>query len=565
MRHSIISLAFLWLAFLWLAFLALSCTALGQSDLVKNEGIKSPLHQRNVGKVTFMPKLIPIEDYKETDFLKTYELKEKGDLNIRVFMGNSLTNYLHRLAPELTAEELTKSGNYQFSFLVDGALIYRENLHPGAGLAESKNARTVLRVPLTSTTNEDSWGRFLWNRFMMSGGEDALTAGTHLLKIEIRPYLKTADIKVGDLIAEGQLQVVITKPGVDEKQIAIQPVKAGSGWEISDDDYDKAKIRELNRRIAENSFKEITSVVVIKGGKLLIEEYFNGAERETLHDTRSVGKSFASALVGLAIKDGYIKSENQTLREFYDLNKFANNSPKKESVTIKSLLSMSSAFDGSDMNEDSPGNEEKMYPTSDWVKFTLDLPMDSKKAVGESWDYFTAGVVLLGDILNKAVPSGLEKYADEKLFKPLGVKKYTWQYTPQKVASTAGGLRMRALDFAKFGQLYKNGGLWNGARIIAQSWVDSSLTKHLRLPDEGNGFYGYLFWSATYNVNGNQYEAFYSSGNGGNKIFIFRDQPLVVVITATAYNKPYAHPQVNRMMEKYILPAIIKPVARPRQ
>jgi CubicO group peptidase (beta-lactamase class C family) len=226
---------------------------------------------------------------------------------------------------------------------------------------------------------------------------------------------------------------------------------------------------------------------------------------------------------------------------------------------------MSSAFDGSDMNEDSPGNEEKMYPTSDWVKFTLDLPMDSKKAVGESWDYFTAGVVLLGDILNKAVPSGLEKYADEKLFKPLGVKKYTWQYTPQKVASTAGGLRMRALDFAKFGQLYKNGGLWNGARIIAQSWVDSSLTKHLRLPDEGNGFYGYLFWSATYNVNGNQYEAFYSSGNGGNKIFIFRDQPLVVVITATAYNKPYAHPQVNRMMEKYILPAIIKPVARPRQ
>ena len=121
---------------------------------------------------------------------------------------------------------------------------------------------------------------------------------------------------------------------------------------------------------------------------------------------------------------------------------------------------------------------------------------------------------------------------------------------------------MTALDLAKFGQLYKNGGMWKGARIIPQSWVESSLTKHLRLPDEGNGFYGYLFWNATYNVNGNQYEAFYSSGNGGNKIFIFKDQPLVVVITATAYNKPYAHPQVNRMMEKYILPAIIKPGAR---
>lgn len=549
MRYSIISLA----------LLAISVTAYVQTDLVKNEGIKSPLHQRNVGRVTFMSKLIPIDEYKETDFLKSFELKESSDLNIRVFMGNSLTNYLHTLAPALSAEELTRSGNYQFSFFVDGALVYKENLHPGAGLAESKNTRTVFRVPLISTTNEDSWGRFLWNRFMISGGEEALSAGTHLLKLEIRPYLKATEIKVGDLIAQGQLQVVVVKPSVDEKQIAIQPIKPASGWEISNDDYDKAKFRDLNLRIAQNTFKEITSVVVIKEGKLLIEEYFNGAGRETLHDTRSVGKSFASALAGLAIRDGHIKSEDQTLREFYDLNRFANNSPKKAGVTIKSLLSMSSAFDGSDMNEDSPGNEEKMYPTGDWVKFTLDLPIDSAKVVGENWDYFTAGVVLLGDILNKSVPGGLEKYADQKLFKPLGIKKYEWQYTPQKVVSTAGGLRMSSLDLAKFGQLYKNGGLWKGEPVIPRSWVESSLTKRLKLPDEGGGFYGYLFWNGTYNVNGKQYEAFYASGNGGNKIFIFKDEPLVVVITATAYNRPYAHPQVNRMMERYILPAVINP------
>jgi hypothetical protein len=78
------------------------------------------------------------------------------------------------------------------------------------------------------------------------------------------------------------------------------------------------------------------------------------------------------------------------------------------------------------------------------------------------------------------------------------------------------------------------------------------------LPYEGVGNYGYLFWISTYNVNGNQYEAFYSSGNGGNKIFIFKDQPLVVVITATAYNKPYQHTQVKKMIERYILPAVIK-------
>src|SRR5687767_11727481 len=97
-------------------FLIFPTFIFGQTDLLKTDGITSALHQANVGKITFMEKPIPIENYKETDFLKTYELKPTGDLNLRVFMNNSLTNYLHRLAPELSAEELIKQGNYQVSF-----------------------------------------------------------------------------------------------------------------------------------------------------------------------------------------------------------------------------------------------------------------------------------------------------------------------------------------------------------------------------------------------------------------------------------------------------------------
>jgi CubicO group peptidase (beta-lactamase class C family) len=311
-------------------------------------------------------------------------------------------------------------------------------------------------------------------------------------------------------------------------------------------------------RIAQKLYKEITSIVVIKDGKLLIEEYFNGATRENLHDTRSVGKSFASTLVGIAINDGYIKSENQPLKDFYDLKKFANYSAKKDTVTIKSLLMMSSAFEADDNDENSPGNEEKMYPTADWVKFALDLPTDEKKEIGKQWSYFTAGVVVLGDIINKSVPEGLEKYAARKLFKPLGITKYKWQYTPQRVANTAGGLRMNALDFAKFGQLYKDGGRWNGKQIVPLNWVNQSFSKYIALPEKENEFYGYLFWNKTYTAGGNQFETFYATGNGGNKIFVFKDQPLVVVITATAYNRPYAHPQVDKIMERYILPAFVK-------
>jgi CubicO group peptidase (beta-lactamase class C family) len=533
-------------------------TAFGQADLVETEGITSPLHRANTGKITFMAAPIPIENYRETDFLKTFELKATGDLNIRVFLANSLTNYLHRLAPELAAEELVRRGNYQFSFYVDDALIYRENLNPGAGLAEAKNTKTVFRLPLISSTNEDAWSRFVWNRFMMSGGEEALTKGNHLLKIEIRPYIKTVELKVGDLIAAGELRLTVIKPKIDERQVSIQKIKPGSGWKISRDAYDRDKIRELNRKIAENLYKDMTGIVVIKNGELLIEEYFNGATRETLSDMRSVGKSFVSAIMGIAIGDGFVKSENQTLREFYDLKKFANYSTQKDAVTIKSLLTMSSGFDADDNDQASKGNEENMYPTADWVKFALDLPVDKARTGGKNWSYFTAGIVVLGDILNRSVPEGLEKYADKKLFAPLGITKYEWQYTPQKVPNTAGGQRMSVLDFAKFGQLYKNGGEWNGKQIIPRNWVDESFSKHLALPGRDNEFYGYLFWNKTFAAGGKRFETFYATGNGGNKIFVFKDEPLVVVISAAAYNRPYAHPQVDKIMERYILPALFK-------
>jgi CubicO group peptidase (beta-lactamase class C family) len=199
-----------------------------------------------------------------------------------------------------------------------------------------------------------------------------------------------------------------------------------------------------------------------------------------------------------------------------------------------------------------------MYPTNDWIKFALDLPMDNKKEVGKTWNYFTTGVVVLGDIINKSVPEGLEKYADKKLFEPLGIRKYEWQHTPQRVPSTAGGLQMSALDFAKFGQLYKNGGSWNGKQIIPRGWVDKTFTKYLPIPYGNTLNYGYLFWNITYHVGGKPYEAFFCTGNGGNKIFIFKDQPLVIVITATAYNKWYQHPQADSIMERYILPAVIR-------
>jgi CubicO group peptidase (beta-lactamase class C family) len=526
------------------------------TEFVKSDSIIYPIHKSNIGKIAFMGQAMAIENFKETDFLKSFELKKKTDLNIRVFLGKSLTNYIHLLSPQSTVDELTKNGNYQFTFLVDGKKIYVENLNIGAGSAESKNQKTIFRVPLISSTNEDSWGKFLWNRFFGNGGQEALSEGEHLLKIEVRPYLKLTEVLTGNLIADGQIKIIVPEIKINEKLVKVQFIKPSKYWQISTEKIDISKVEELNRKILKQTYKNVTSIIAIKEGKILIEEYFNGANRNTLHDTRSVGKSFASTLLGIAIKDKYIKSETQTLKEFYNLKSFQNYSTSKDSITLKSLLTMSSTFEGSDMNSESPGNEENMYPTKNWVDFTLNLPIDKTKVAGKQWDYFTAGCIVLGDIIHKSVPNGLEKYADKNLFRSLNITKYKWQFTPQKVANTAGSLQLSSLDYAKFGQLYKNQGTWDGKQILSQEWIAKSLSHQMAISEDE--FYGYLFWNKTYKVNGLDYEVYYSSGNGGNRIFIFKDKPIVIIITSTAYNTPYGEKQVEKIMQEYLIPAITK-------
>ncbi len=539
-----------------------SASLLGQTqDIVKTAGITSELHRANIGKICFTSKSVPLSDLRESDFLKTYILTNKSDLFINVFLGNSITNYMHLIAPDLNADELAKSGNYQFTLFVDDHLIYESNLSPGAPYREIKDIATTLIVPLINNKNEGwyLWSQYFWMRFMNNGGGSVLTEGKHLLNMEIRPYVNAATgVKTGNIIASGSLNLdVLMKPVIDITKISLTPVRSYNGLELSLGGFNKNLIKTLIGNINQGVFKNISSIVVLKDGKLLIEEYFNGETRDSLHDPRSAGKSFSSSVAGIAINDGYLKNEDQALKEFYTVNKYDNFSSAKENVTIKDLLTMSSVFDGNDDDGNSPGNEENMYPTVDWVKFVLDLPVSVTRPKDE-WHYFTAGVVLLGDILNKTVPGGLEKYADQKLFNPLGITNYKWQYTPQNVPNTAGGIRMNTLDFAKYGQLYKNMGKWNGKQLITAAWVKKTFTKYKPIPGRQDEFYGYLFWNKTYIVNGKPYETFYCAGNGGNKIFIFPDQPLVIVITATAYGAPYAHSQEDKMMTDYILPALVK-------
>ena len=116
---------------------------------------------------------------------------------------------------------------------------------------------------------------------------------------------------------------------------------------------------------------------------------------------------------------------------------------------------------------------------------------------------------------------------------------------------------MTPLDYAKYGQLYANNGEWNGRQIIPKEWIGQTFHHYMTLPERNGGdFYGYLFWNKTFILNGKSLETYFCTGNGGNKVYIFPEQNIVVVIAATAYNRPYAHPQADKMMQQYILPAI---------
>ncbi|MGK0308457.1 MAG: CubicO group peptidase (beta-lactamase class C family) [Urechidicola sp.] len=535
---------------LLIACLIISCQGI-KNTKSKSSQVKE-VENLYFSKVDFKKNKLTSNNYSNS-----FTLNKDKFLSIQFTLDKPLVNSLQLLAPNLTQDQLLNIGNFQFSFLVDGEVIYVENLNKGAGLKAAKTEQLKHVVPFAYPGQIDYWGWFMWLKFMkLGGGQDVLAKGSHSLSVEVRPYIKQDSLIVGPILAKGKIAIEVARIPVDESLVPLQQIQPSSGWEISNDSFDKVKIEALNRKIAEKRFENINGVVVIKENKLLIEEYFNGENRSSLHDPRSVGKSIASTMLGIAIEEKFIKNENVLLKDFYDLKSFNNYSKKKDSVTLKSLLTMSSGFLGDDNDYSSPGNEENMYPTKNWVKFSLDLPMQKDKIIGKDFAYFTAGIVVLGDVIHKSVPEGLVSYADKKLFAPLDIINYKWQYTPQNVGNTAGGIQLRAIDFAKYGQLYKNKGLWNGKQILNKEWVEKSLDRKVKI-SSNDEFYGYLFWNKIFKVNNKEYEVSYCNGRGGNKIFIFKDIPFVVVITSSAYNAPDAHLNVDKMMTDYILPAII--------
>jgi CubicO group peptidase (beta-lactamase class C family) len=327
---------------------------------------------------------------------------------------------------------------------------------------------------------------------------------------------------------------------------------------------DELGLSEMVAAIKGGGYRKVEAVLVQVGGRVVFEDYYGRTGPETRVDPRSASKSITALVLGQAIEDGFIESVDAPLFSFFgDREPIAHDGPVKRAVTLEDALTMSSALDCDDW-EDSPGNEERMYRSKSWTRFALDIPVDPayerEADTGRGrFSYCTAGVYLLGRVVEEATGEPFEDYVRRKLFEPLGITDPVWPRSPEGKVQTGGGLRLRARDFAALGELVLDGLLRPAGDdpLVSRDWTRRMLQPYRKATPRDA--YGYLWWMRDFRRQGDPtpYPGFYMSGNGGNKAVVLPDLDAVVVILSTNYNTRGMHDQTSELLEKYVLPALV--------
>jgi CubicO group peptidase (beta-lactamase class C family) len=312
-------------------------------------------------------------------------------------------------------------------------------------------------------------------------------------------------------------------------------------------------------------FQQITSILVARHGREIYEQYFDAGGAAALRNTRSATKTVTGMLVGAAVDRGLLRPDARVLDYFPDRRpRLLSPDPRKARITVEDFLTMSSLLECDDENPVSRGNEERMYLVEDWVQFTLDLPIrgfpewvptPAQSPYGRSWSYCTAGATTLGPLLQRAVKRPLPDFAQAALFGPLGITDAKWQLTPLHDAMTGGGLQLTTRDLWKLGQLYLNGGTWEGRQVISADWVRRSVSPHANARPDTD--YGYLWWLQTFQIGGKPVKSWGMYGTGGNKVYVLPELDAVIVVTTTNFRVSHAGDLTDRLFTERLVPALI--------
>ena len=278
---------------------------------------------------------------------------------------------------------------------------------------------------------------------------------------------------------------------------------------------------------------EATAFLVVKDGELVYEQYFNGFERDSVFNSFSVAKSFISALVGFAIEDGLIASEDDLIVTY--LPELADS--EMADITIRDLLTMSSGlrFDGTQLPWD---DFARVYYSPNLRQ--LALTAEYVEPSGLQWNYNNYNLLLLGLILEQVTDTEIATYMERKLWAPLGTEfDASWSLDEFGFEKLPTGLNARPIDYAKFGSLYLNNGRFGDETLLSEEWVQRS-TRYMpddspilaSIPGNSTGLsahlyrYKYFWWI---NPQENRADDFFAFGNLGQYIYVSPDTDTVIV------------------------------------
>lgn len=270
----------------------------------------------------------------------------------------------------------------------------------------------------------------------------------------------------------------------------------------------------MNREEFDRAAQEycVLNIIVRRDGETVFRADYDGEIRRNQY---SVTKSFTSAAVGIAQKEGLLSLDERLTDAFRD-DLPAHVSENLRQATVRDLLTMCLGQDRGFLM----GEQRPFLPETDWVKYSLALPF--VHAPGTVFQYNNVGPYLAGVLVQRRAGCTLDRYLTPRLFAPLGIIAPTWETDPMGYSFGAGGLFLCVSELLRFGELLLAGGKWNGRQLIPADYIAEASSKQVENGGEG---YGYLFWRGAHNT-------YRADGKYGQYAIVLPDDNAVIAVNA---------------------------------
>jgi len=355
---------------------------------------------------------------------------------------------------------------------------------------------------------------------------------------------------------------------VDAELEYVVPEATDDGWACAGLDsvgLDREPLLALVSRIAAGKYDDLHGMLLVKDDALVLEEYFAADGRmhgpvlrrifrDKLHHLGSTTKSVTSLLIGIAIDKGMIESVDVPVFDFFpEYGRLR--TPEKDRILLRHLLTMSAGLEWEQFRHDwsDPRNDAaQMWRVDDVLEYTLSKPVVA--APGEEFEYSNGVSTLLGGVLRNATGMEADAFAEEHVFRPLGIRDYEWTRYPDGSIETDGGLALRLRDLAKIGRLFLAGGEWEGDRIVSRDWVEESTRTQIKFRGPGAG-YGYKWQQMSLSSDEGTVHYYFMPGYGGNILAVFPTFDMVVAFTGANYDWD-VRSVYREMLQDRLIPAL---------